>query len=184
MGATGSIRIAACDCLTPLGNAARTHAALMRGERALRPTPVLGRDGGDLVPLALLPGRTLDETTPPDWLQAMHTLLRPLAGDGWGGPRRPVFFTSSNFGVGSLHAFRRSGDPAHAAYGTPATSIEQIRHTLDWGTHFAIFSHACVSAHLGLLQATRMIQAGLADSALVVSYVFLSPFVAGGFHSL
>ena len=33
MGATGSIRIAACDCLTPLGNAARTHAALMRGER-------------------------------------------------------------------------------------------------------------------------------------------------------
>ena len=184
MDATGSIRLAACDCLTPLGNAAHTHAALLAGTRALHPTPVLGRDGGDSVPLALLPGRALDETVPPTWLQAMQPLLAPLAGDGWGTARKPVCFTSSNFGVGSLHAFRRSGDPAHAAYGTPAASIEQIRHTLGWGTHFAIFSHACVSAHLGLLHATRMIQAGLADSALVVSYDFLSPFVAGGFHSL
>jgi len=47
-----------------------------------------------------------------------------------------------------------------------------------------IFSHACVSAHLGLLQATRVVEAGIADEALVFSFDFLSPFVAGGFHAL
>jgi len=184
MGATGSIRIAACDCITPLGNAAATHAALLRGERALRPTPVLGHEGGDLVPLALLPGRALDETVPPAWLQSVRQLLAPVAGDGWGTTRKPVCFTSSNFGVGSLYAFRRTGDAAHAPYGTLDTSLGQLRRALGWGEHFAVFSHACVSAHLGLIHATRLIHAGVADTALVVSYDFLSPFVAGGFHSL
>jgi 3-oxoacyl-(acyl-carrier-protein) synthase len=41
-----------------------------------------------------------------------------------------------------------------------------------------------VSAHLGLLQASRLIHAGLADAALVFSFDFLSPFVTGGFHAL
>ncbi|HWA86277.1 MAG TPA: hypothetical protein VG710_08655, partial [Opitutus sp.] len=38
--------------------------------------------------------------------------------------------------------------------------------------------------HLGLLVATRAIAAGLADRALVFSFDFISPFVAGGFHAL
>ncbi len=46
------------------------------------------------------------------------------------------------------------------------------------------FSHACVSAHLGLLHASRLLQAGLADRVLAFTFDFVSPFVAGGFHSL
>src|SRR6185503_11101790 len=45
-------------------------------------------------------------------------------------------------------------------------------------------SHACVSAHLGLLLATRALQAGLAERALVFSFDFISPFVTGGFNEL
>jgi 3-oxoacyl-(acyl-carrier-protein) synthase len=37
---------------------------------------------------------------------------------------------------------------------------------------------------LGLFHAARLLNAGLADSVLVVGYDFLSPFVAGGFHAL
>ena len=65
-----SVRLAASACLTPLGDTAATLAALLRGERALQARPVLGREGGDRVPLALLPGRKLDETVPPAWAGA------------------------------------------------------------------------------------------------------------------
>ena len=182
--ASGPVRLSSCACLTALGDAPATHAALLRGVRALQPLPVLGREGGDAVPLALLPGRELEETLPPAWLPTLQRLLAPLAGEGWGTARRPVCFTSSNFGVGSLYAFRRSGDAAHTPYGTPHTSVEHLRRALGWGENLAIFSHACVSAHLGLLHATRLVQAGAAEAALVVAFDFLSPFVAGGFHSL
>lgn len=177
-------RLAACDCLTPFGDSVATQAALRRGERALRPVPVLGRAGGDAVPLALLPGRALDETCPPAWLPSLQALLAPVRGPEWGTPRRPVCVTSSNFGVGSTYAFRRSGEAAHAAWGTPDASVEQLRCALGWGENIAIFSHACVSAHLGLVHATRLLTAGMAEAVLVVSYDFLSPFVAGGFHAL
>lgn len=179
-----SVRLAACDCLTPFGDAAATHAALLRGERALQSSPVLGAEGGDLVPLALLPGRALDETVPPAWLPALGKLLAPVSGPDWGTARRPVCVTSSNFGVGSLHALRRTGDAAHAAHGAPHSSVELVRRTMGWGGNVAIFSHACVSAHLGLIHAQRLLNAGVADEVLVVSYDFLSPFVAGGFHAL
>lgn len=178
------IRIARSGCITPLGGAEATLAALLRSERALRPTPVCGREGGDAVPLALLPGRAFDETAPPVWLGAVRTLLAPTAGDGWGTARRPVFVTSSNFGVGNLHAYRRGGDDAHLAYGAPFACVDWLRRELGWGSWVTIYSHACVSAHLGLLQATRVLDAGLADQALVFSFDFLSPFVAAGFHAL
>jgi len=55
--ATAPIRLAACECLTALGATRETHAALLRGETALRAIPVLGREGGDPVPIALLPER-------------------------------------------------------------------------------------------------------------------------------
>lgn len=176
--------MAAIGCLTALGDASATHRALLNGECALRPTPVLGRDGGDLVPMALCPDRSLDETAPPNWLAALRPLAAAIPGEGWGGLRRPVFITSSNFGVGSLYAFRRTGDPQHLQYGTPSTCVEWLRGELGWGPNITTFSHACVSAHLGLLQAARALHAGLADEALVFSFDFLSPFVAGGFHSL
>jgi hypothetical protein len=182
--ASGTVFLKACDCLTPLGHSAETLVALLRGERALQPHPVLGREGGDLVPLALLPGRTLDETAPPSCLSPVQTLLAPVNDAGWGTARRPVFVTSSNFGAGSLYAYRRSGDAAHMTYGALVNCVAWLRQRLGWGENVTIFSHACVSAHLGLLQASRVVEAGLADEALVFSFDFLSPFVSGGFHAL
>lgn len=178
------VRVAACGCLTAFGDAAATHAALLRGERALARVPVLGREGGDRVPLALLPGRPLDETPVPSWLPAVRLLCEAVPAADWGSPERPVFVTGSNFGVGGLYALRRSADPSFAPWGAPPTCTEALRLQLGWGPDVSILSHACVSAHLGLLQATRVIEAGLAEEALVLSFDFLSPFVAGGFHAL
>ncbi len=177
-------RLEATGCITALGDAVATHAALLRGEIALRLHPVLGAEGGEPVPLALAPGRGLDETAPPNWLAAVSALVAPLAGAGWGTARRPVFVTSSNFGVGSLHAFRSRNEPAHLAYGTPHNCVEWLVREVGWGPNVTTLSHACVSAHLGLLLATRALEAGLAERALVFSFDFISPFVTGGFHAL
>ncbi len=178
------MRLAAWGCVTPLGDAAGTVAALLRGERALRAVPVLGREGGDPVPLGLLQDRELDETAPPSWMATIKSRFGPVEGGGWGRPRRPVFVTSSNFGVGCLYAYRRGGDPAFLRFGALPNCVEWLRRGLGWDKNVTVFSHACVSAHLGLLQASRMLRAGLADEALVFSFDFLSPFVAGGFHAL
>lgn len=178
------IRLVACGCITPLGNASETCSGLIAGVSALRPVPLLGRLGGDLVPLALLNGRALDDTCPPAWLEPLKALGGEIPGEGWGTHRRPVFVTGSNFGVGGLYALRRFGEPSFAVWGAPPTCTEQLRLELGWGPDVSIVSHACVSAHLGLLQATRVVQAGLADRALVFSFDFLSPFVTGGFHAL
>ena len=178
------VRLEATGCVTAHGDARATHAALLRDEVALRPHAVLGRDGGEAVPLALVPGRAFDESLPPNWLPVLRSLAGPLRDDGWGGPRRPVFVTSSNFGVGSLYAYRRDGDARHLAYGTPHACVDWVAAELGWGGNVTTVSHACVSAHLGLLLATRALAAGLAERALVFSFDFLSPFVAGGFHAL
>ena len=178
------IRLAACGALTAFGDEAASLAALLGNRRALSSLPVLGRDGGDLVPLALCPGRGLDETAPPAWISHLRALAARIPGEGWGGPRRPVFVTSSNFGVGSLYAFRRDGNAAHLEHGTPFRCVDWIAGELGWGPDVTTFSHACVSAHLGLIQASRVLEAGLADEVLVFSFDFISPFVSGGFHSL
>ncbi len=136
------------------------------------------------MPLALLPGRELDDTNPPAWLDALRSLALSIPGEGWGSPRRPVFITGSNFGVGGLYALRRYGDPSFAAWGAPPSCAEQVRKMLGFGPDVSILSLACVSAHLGLLQATRVVASGAAERALVLSFDFLSPFVAGGFHAL
>ena len=174
--------IEACDCLTPLGDAATTAHALLAGQRALAFTPVLGRDGGDLVPLALL--GPMDETQPPRWLPLLHRLVAGIPAGRWGTAREPVIVTSSNFGVGSLYAFTRDHDTRHLAHGTPYASVELLRREFGWGEHVHVFSHACVTAHLGLAHAARLLHAGVADRVLVFSFDFVSPFVAGGFHSL
>jgi hypothetical protein len=176
------VGIETCDCLTPLGNAATTAAALLAGTRALQFTPVLGRDGGDLVPLALL--GPMDETVAPRWLAGLRRLAPGIPVAEWGAARTPVIVTSSNFGVGSLYAFTRDRDPRHLTHGTPFASVELLRREFGWGEHVHIFSHACVTAHLGLAHAARLLHAGMADRVLVLSFDFVSPFVAGGFHSL
>lgn len=178
------VRLESAGCLTALGDSVATHAALVRGEVALQLRPVLGADGGESVPLALAPGRGFDETAPPNWLPSLRALLATLPADDWGSASRPVFVTSSNFGVGSLYAYRRHRDAAHLAFGTPHACVEWVRRELGWGSHVTTVSHACVSAHLGVLLASRLLAAGLAGRALVFSFDFISPFVAGGFHAL
>lgn len=177
-------RIAACECLTAFGDTAATLNGLLEGRCALSPRPVLGQDGGDLVPIGLAGGRDYDETHPPNWLAGVRTLLARLPLEGWGTERRPVIITSSNFGVGALHAFRRSGNPAFLAQGTPFACVDWLTRQLGWGENITAYSHACVSAHLGLLQGSRLLAAGLADEVLLFSFDFLSAFVAGGFHAL
>src|SRR5688572_1398983 len=174
--------IEACQCLTPFGDAEATAAALLAGRRALELTPVLGRDGGDQVPLALL--GPMDETLPPRWLPAVHRLAAQIPAGSWGSAREPVIVTSSNFGVGSLYAFTRDRDARHLAHGTPFATVELLRRELGWGEHVTVLSHACVTAHLGLAHAARLLHAGMADRVLVFTFDFVSPFVAGGFHSL
>jgi len=75
-------------------------------------------------------------------------------------------------------------DPSFAAWGAPAACAEQVRLMLGYGPDVSILSLACVSAHLGLIEASRVVLAGAADRALVLSFDFLSPFVAGGFNAL
>ncbi len=176
------VGIEACDGLTPFGDAVATMTALLAGRRALALSPVLGRDGGDLVPLALC--GPMDETLPPRWHASVRDLARCIPAGAWGTAREPVMVTSSNFGVGSLYAFTRDRDQRHLAHGTPFASVESLQRELGWGPHVTVFSHACVTAHLGLVQAARLLHAGLADRVLVFSFDFVSPFVAGGFHSL
>lgn len=178
------VRIEAAECRTAFGDADATCAALLAGQRALQPHAVLGSAGGDAVPLALIPGRSLDESVPPNWLRVVQALVGEIPAAKWGSARFPVFVTSSNFGVGSLYAFQRTQIPEHLSYGTPFATVEFLRQQLGWGTNVAVLSHACVSAHLGLLCATRALQAGLAEKALIFSFDFLSPFVTGGFHAL
>jgi hypothetical protein len=174
--------IEACDCLTPFGDAGATAAALLADRRALELTPVLGRDGGDLVPLALT--GPMDESLSPRWLPSLRRLRAGIPPAAWGSARTPVVVTSSNFGVGSLYAFIRDHDVRHLAHGTPFATVDLLRKEFGWGEHIHVFSHACVTAHLGLAHAARLLHAGLADRALVFSFDFVSPFVAGGFHSL
>jgi 3-oxoacyl-(acyl-carrier-protein) synthase len=179
------VRIEAAACRTALGDAAATHAALCAGQRGLTMQPVLGgRGGGDPVPLACWDQRSLDETAPPNWLPCIDALAAEIPAGPWGDGRHPVFLTSSNFGVGSQYAFQQTKDPRHLAYGTPFAVAEVLRQRLGWGENVAVLSHACVSAHLGLVLAARAIEQGWAERALVFSFDFISPFVAGGFHAL
>lgn len=179
-----SVRLAATGALTALGDARATHEALLRGERALQRGPVLGTEGTELVPLALAAGRSFIESAPPNWITSLRLLAATIPGEGWGSSRLPVIVTSSNFGVGSLYAFRTTGDAAHLGYGTPHSCVEWLSGELGWGPSVTTASHACVSAHLGLLLGSRLLAAGLADRVLVFSFDFISPFVAGGFHAL
>jgi hypothetical protein len=178
------VRIAAWGCITPFGDASATHAALLRSECALRSVPCRGRAGGDAVPLALIGDRALDEQAPPEWLAPIRRLGASIPDGDWGSAGHPVFVTGSNFGVGGLYALRKTGDPVFAGWGAPPTCTERLREEMGWGPDVSILSHACISAHLGLLQAARAIESGLAEEVLVFSFDFLSPFVAGGFHAL
>ncbi len=176
--------IQACGCVTGFGEAESTVGALLEDRSALRLRPVLGPDGGDAVPIALIGAEDMGELLPPRWLSVLRGLVSTVPAGPWGSSRHPVVVTSSNFGVGSLYAYLGSRDPGHLAHGAPFACGELLQREFGWEDQVHILSHACVSAHVGLLHATRLLHAGLADRVLVLTFDFVSPFVAGGFHSL
>jgi hypothetical protein len=176
------VHISRADCRTALGNAEETVSALLRGKVGLELTPVYGPDGGEAVPLALR--QPMETCLPPRWWADLTDFIKPLAGAGWGTARQPVFLTSSNFGIDGLYGLGKTRDRAYADWSTPQACARYIREALDWGDNIAILSHACVSSQLGLYQAAQWIHNGFADRALVLSFDYVGPFVAAGFHSL
>ena len=178
------VALTATGCLTGFGDARQTTDALLRGERALEFLPVLGRDGGDLVPLALVNDWQPAEGDEPRWADPFFAMLAGVPDRPWGAARFPVFMVSSNYGIDNLYAHYRCPREGQLPYILPQRLTAYFRQKLGWGENISHYSHACVSSNLGLLYASRQIAAGLADEALVVSYDFLSPFVAGGFHAM
>lgn len=183
--ATPAVALTAIGCLTALGDAAATTEALLRGERALKFLPVLGKEGGDLVPMALCNDWQNDsEAGTPRWSEVLFQMLGGVPDRPWGTARLPIFITSSNFGIDNLFAHHQDKSSARLPYIMPQRLTDFICRRMGWGDNVTHFSHACVSSNLGLLYASRQIAAGLAEEALVVSYDFLSPFVAAGFHAM
>lgn len=183
--ASHAVSLAATDCLTPFGDARASVDALLRGERALSFQPVLGCDGGDAVPLALVNEWQPAEGNEPRWAEPFFGLLATVPERPWGSERYPIFLVSSNYGIDSMYAHHRHPRAgAHLPYILPQRLTAWICARMDWGSNVTHYSHACVSANLGLLYASRQVSAGLAEEALVVSYDFLSPFVTAGFHSM
>jgi hypothetical protein len=179
---THPVHIRAIACATALGDTGATLAALLRNTSALRFMPVLGEDGGEPVPLALrAPMRV---TAPPRWWDDLLAFLAPLAGSGWGGARRPICISSSNYGIDGLYGLGKHRQQVYADWATPHTCAAGLRAALGWGENLLLLSHACVSAQLALLQAARWLHADVADEALVLSFDFIGPFVTAGFHSL
>lgn len=182
--AASAVSLTASGCVTPLGNARATTDALLRGERALRLHPVLGCDGGDLVPLALCNEWQPPAGDAPRWAETFFAMMAGVPDRPWGTARFPVLIASSNFGIDNLYAHHRHPREGQLPYILPQRLTAFFTQRLGWGNNVSHFSHACVSANLALLYASRQVTAGLAEEALVVSYDFLSPFVTAGFHAM
>lgn len=172
-----------CACITALGDAGETYRRLVADEIALKRTPFLGKDGGDEVPLAIV-GESVDEEIPPRWERHLDDLVAQAPDLPWGSHLYPVFLSSSNFDVGSLYAYRATGNEKFLKLGTPARTLESLRNRFSWGPNVLALSHACVTANLAFETAERYLRVGIAEKVLIVSFDFLSPFVAGGFHAL
>lgn len=172
--------VEACECITPLGDTEQTWKRLCEGDIGLKPRPALG-DAGDLVPLCLF--EEMAPGLPPRWMPRVSGLLGQIEPRGWGSLRRPVFVSSSNFGIDALYYAHVTGAKGQYPFASADRAVETLRQEMGWGENVSLYSHACVSAHIALMAATAALQAG-AEEALVVSFDFLSPFVAGGFNSL
>lgn len=181
MASTVQVYLHACDCHTPLGDAHATWQALVEDKSSLRMSPPLP-DSDDRVPLSL--AGDLGDVDPPRWLAPCRQLLGSAPARPWGQQRYPVIITSSNFGIDQMLAFYQGHSDACRERATATTATNLILNELGWGANRTIISNACVSAQLGLIHASRLLENDLADEALVFSYDFLSHFVVGGFHSL
>jgi len=177
------VGIEASGALTALGDERATCAGLVEGAIAWQRLAIPGVEASAAVPLAL--ACAWGESVPPrGWLE-LDALLARVPDAPWGAPGYPVVISSSNFGVGNLWSWRREQERAeHLPFGTPYACAQRLCERQGWGADFTVVSHACVSAHLALELARRQVAAGRAVKALVVSFDFVSAFVAGGFHAL
>lgn len=176
------VSILDAKCVTVLGGQSRSLDCLLNGKSGLEYAPVLGPAGGDTVPLGLMSPMT--NAFPPRWLPHLQAFGESIPDGPWGTPRYPVIFTSSNFAIDQLLAFSLDKREERVPWCSPHGCAKQLADGFGWGSNFHIYSHACVSAHLGIMHATKMLESNLADRVLLFSFDFLSPFVAGGFHSL
>jgi hypothetical protein len=151
---------------------------LARVRSALQLHPVFW-DNGQEVPLALF--EPMAQRIHPAGSTVSSAFLTRFKGREWGGPATPVFHSSSNFGIVALYNLRTLGRMEQLPYASAHGAVEQLRAAMGWRGNISLFSRACVSAHIALAAATRSIEAG-AEQALVVSFDFVSPFVAGGFQ--
>ena len=127
---------------------------------------------------------SIEATLPPKWLTRLESLVAHIPARPWGSPGYPLVITSSNFGIGHILAYHESKVDEHLEYAQAHTSVEKICKHFGWRHSASILSHACVSADVGMLHASRLLHKGAAREVLVFSFDFLSPFVTGGFHSL
>ncbi len=171
--------------ITALGDARETALALAHGRSGLTLRPVLGVEGGEMVPLAcLMPGWELAPKAVPAWTAPLLELLARIPSAPWGDLHHPVFVTGSNFGIDSILSYHRDQDPRRIPFMLPEPVLRWLQPHTGWGGNVTVISHACVSASLGLAEAAAALTRPEVQSALVVSFDFLSPFVTGGFHAL
>jgi 3-oxoacyl-(acyl-carrier-protein) synthase len=169
--------------LTALGDDHTSWSGLCEGTVALQRMPVPNVEGEDLVPQAWM----ADTNVPgyPRWMGHLQTLVAGLPDRPWGSEQYPIFVTSSNYGIDHLFELSIDRDPeAHIRWSSPHRLLQEFRKAFGWGPNITIYSHACVTGQLGLIQAERAVASGRAVEAMVFSFDFLSPFVIGGFHSL
>lgn len=176
------VHIQRAACLTALGNAKATADSLLDNQCALEMTPIYAEDGGEPVPLALR--NEMKSCLPPRWWNDLLQFLKPLEEETWGTSRRPVIVCSSNYGIDGLYGLARERSRDYSAWATPHGCMDMLLSKLNWGTNITILSHACVSAQLGLYKAAELLHANVADEVLVLSFDYVGPFVASGFHSL
>lgn len=177
-----SVHISQIDCRTALGDAHSTVEALLMEQSGLKMKPIYGKDGGDAVPLALRGEMT--KTVTPRWWMDLQEFIAPFSGNNWGSKRRPIMISSSNYGIDGLYALGRTREAKFSDWATSHDCVKKILTHQGWGENVHIFSHACVSAQLGLYQATQYLNNDLADEVLLLSFDYVGPFVAAGFNSL
>lgn len=174
----------ATSCLTALGDETATWRALCENRSGLKPVPVDGQAGSEVVPLALR--SEMQCALPQRWREDLQALAKGANGFApWGEKGFPVIFTSSNFSIESLYAHNVLDlDESHLPWGSIPRCVDLLRREFGWGPDVQILSHACVSAALGLRLGARLLQSDFAEKVLVFSFDYLSPFVTSGFHSL
>ncbi|MCD8481661.1 MAG: hypothetical protein LR015_02655 [Verrucomicrobia bacterium] len=145
--------------------------------------PVLGPDGGDLVPLALR--NEMGTPIPPRWWKDLINLLNAIPQYPWGTEGYPILFASSNYGIDSMYALSKNPTlEAQKSWANAGLVLEQVKGALNWGPCCSSFSHACVSAHLAAVQGEKLLRAKVAKKVLLVAFDYLGPFVTAGFKAL